>query len=99
MGRKYGVQMNIKNIKKPRDIPYNEYTDKKDKIKLKACIYDEDDGGLIIVEQGSEQIYVREDANIKDWLKDIEINIKRQCAIRDFLKDVIKDRKAKKKDK
>jgi hypothetical protein len=91
--------MIIKNIKKPSCFPYKEYTDKKDKVKLKACIYDEDDGGAIIVEQGSKQIYVREDASIKDWLKDIEINIKRQCAIRDFLKDVIKDRKAKKKEK
>ena len=73
--------------KKTFGFRHNKFTDKNGPYKLIADIY-EDDAGYYEMCRGKNQLYCREDGDIKDWLVDIQNELHELTLLRDFLLEV-----------
>lgn len=82
--------MKITKIKKIGCYPYNRFIDFKQKNKKYKCLAEvlQNGAGCYVITKRGEEIYSSYDANINDWIKDIEEKINELKIVQDFLLDV-----------
>jgi len=79
--------MKIKSIKPYKCYPFVRYEDRQMGLKLKAEVY-EDMGGWYELCRGSTQLKCVENGNLKDWLSDVQLEIKKLQTLENFLIEV-----------